>query len=188
MKRTAVYLLPLFLCSLAVTAHAVQGTRVTSGGLSFASGVGRVDMSGQSGFQMTADVDSAGGIFAPENQCSDVDCVPGTQVNLNAHWTGSDLRGTASLRGQDYELGSESPSGAFGIVTFDGSLVLPDFNGTGTVDVRAPFTFSGQLTPEATFEAERLFGSGVATLRFHQSADGSAWQFESATYQFTRVQ
>ena len=185
MKRT-IATLSLVVGLFALTAHAVQGTRVTSGGLSFASGVGHIDMSGQSGLHMTADVDSAGGVFLPENQCSDLDCTPGTQVNLNAHWTGSDVRGTASLRGQDYVLGTEDPAGAFAIVTFDGSLVLPDFNSTGTVDVQAPFTFSGQLTSQATSETERLFGSGVAMLRFRQSPDGSAWQFESATYQFTR--
>jgi hypothetical protein len=187
MKRSAASLSALVLASLVtVPAHAVQGTRVTSGGLTFSGGLGDIEIRGQSGFSMSARVDNVSGIFAPDNQCSDVDCVPGTQVSLNAHWTGNDLPGSASLRGQSYVLGSEGAGAANGIVTFDGSVVLPDFNSTGSVDVSAPFTFSGQLKPEDAPTAEPLFGSGIATLTFHQSADGSAWQFASATYEFRR--
>jgi hypothetical protein len=99
-KRIATFLPGLFLAWLVLfTAHANQGTRVTSGALTFASHVGHIDVSGQSGFTIDASVDSASGIFAPENQCSDLDCGPGTQVNLAAHWVGNDLRGSASLRG-----------------------------------------------------------------------------------------
>jgi hypothetical protein len=78
-------------------------------------------------------------------------------VNLGAFWWGSDLRGTARLRGNDYVLGSESTEdGADGVADFEGIVMLPDFTDSDTVSVSAPFTFSGQLTPQTTFREARL--------------------------------
>jgi hypothetical protein len=183
-KRIAALVPGLFLASLFLfTVRADQGTRVANGTFTF-SGVGQIDISGQSAFRMHADVSIAGGIFVPQDQCNFLDCVPGTQVNLAARWVGGDLRGSVRLRGKDYILGSEDANAANGDVMFNGSLTLPDFTGSGTVDVSAPFTLTGQVALPGSDDAEPLFGSGIATLQFRQSADGSAWQFVSAIYQF----
>lgn len=165
-----------------------SGTRVTSGALMFASHVGVIDIAGQHGFRMRANVDDVGGIFAPANQCGDLDCVPGTMVNLEAKWSGLDLRGTLLFKGQSYPLGSEGTTGALGLVDFEGSLVLPPFNDRGTVDVDAPFTLTGFVEFEDTLAREPISGAGVATLQFKRSADGSAWQFSNATYAIVRQQ
>jgi hypothetical protein len=186
-KRIATSLSVLFLSSLMLfNAEASQGTAVTSGALTFASHAGAIEVSGQSGFSLQARVSGASGIFAAENQCAELDCQPGTQVSLFAHWSGNDLPGSATLRGQPYVLGSEGAGGAMGVVTFDGSVTLPDFTSSAAVDVSAPFTFSGQLAPEGSSDVEALHGAGTATLHFAQSADGSAWQFAGAAYQFHR--
>jgi hypothetical protein len=151
----------------------------------FGSGVGVIDMAGQSDLRLRASVDDVGGIFAPRNQCQELDCVPGTQVNLEGFWTGLDLRGTLRWKGKDYVLGTEQASGVLGIARFDGTLTLPPFSSAATViDIDAPFSFSGEVRFQDTFTVEPLSGSGVATLQFRQSSDGTAWQFVNATYAF----
>jgi hypothetical protein len=182
--KSVTRLLPaaVLFCGLVLPLRADNGTSVTSGALMFASHVGVIDIAGQHNFQMRSNVDDVGGIFVPQNQCGDLDCSPGTTVNLEAKWSGNDLSGTLAFKGKSYPLGKEGPSGALGIVDFEGSLVLPPFNDSGTVDVSAPFTFSGQLEFEDTLAREPLSGAGIATLQFKRSADGSAWQFSNATY------
>src|SRR5207302_305797 len=177
-----VFLFPL----LFVPTHAEQGTRVTSGAFTFASGLGEIKVTGQSGFRMDARVDITSGIYNPQSQCAELDCQPGTEVSLLARWVGQDLNGSASLRGQDFVLGQEGAGGAQGTVTFDGSVILPDFNSSGTATVSAPFTFTGQLESETTFEVEPLFGSGVATLQLTEATEGQAWHVTGATYEFAR--
>jgi hypothetical protein len=194
MKRIAVCVPGLFLVSLAIVPLVVplsaqQDVRVTAGSLTFEAGVGHIAIRGTSDFRMDSIVDIAGGVFDPENQCEGVDCPPGTVVNLGAVWTGSDLRGKARLGGRDYVLGSESTQdGAEGIAEFAGSLTLPDFGDADTVSVTAPFTFSGQLTPQTTFpfETTQLSGAGIATLDFARDPLGIGWDFVRATYAFDR--
>src|SRR5205085_9818261 len=108
----------------------------TSGAFTW-SGTGDIDATGQSDFSMHAFVDFAGGSFGPENQCGGPDCPPGTEVSLEAIWTGLDLRGSVRFKGQDYVLGQEGAGGALGIARFQGTVTLPDFTSTGTVDVSA---------------------------------------------------
>lgn len=187
MKRFATSALAIALfCALGLPLSGDSGTRVTSGALMFASNVGVIDIAGQHSFRMRANVDDVGGIFLPSNQCSDLDCVPGTTVNLQARWSGLDLPGTLVFKGHSYALGHEGASGAQGLVDFEGSLVLPPFNDSGTVDVDAPFTLTGQVEFEDTLTTEPISGVGVATLQFKRSADGSAWQFANATYALQR--
>jgi hypothetical protein len=186
-KRSSTILSVLFMfLALFVPVHGEQGTRVTSGTFTFASGLGEIHARGQSGFRIDARVDITGGIYNPESQCAELECQPGTEVSLLAHWVGQDLNGPATLRGQDYVLGREGEGGAMGIVTFDGSVILPDFNSSGTAVVTAPFTFTGQLESETTFEVEPLCGSGVATLQLSEATEGQAWRVTGATYQFLK--
>ena len=95
-------------------------------------------------------------------------------------------RGQVRFKGQDYVLGQEGAGGALGIARFQGTVTLPDFTSTGTVDVSAPFSFTGQVEFEDTFAVEPLTGFGVATLHFTEFSDGSSWVFSGATYEFQR--
>jgi len=47
------------------------------------------------------------------------------------------------------------------LAPFEGAVVFPDFTSSGTAEVSAPFTFSGQLTPEGSPTSEAL-GRGHA--------------------------
>jgi hypothetical protein len=187
MKRDATILSILFLFSaLLVSIHGDQGTRLTSGAFTFASGLGEIHAAGQSGFRIDARVDITSGVYDPESHCAELDCQPGTELSLLAHWVGQGVGGSATLRGQDYVLGMEGEGGGMAIVTFDGSVILPDFNSSRTAVVTAPFTFTGQLESETTFEVEPLSGSGVATLQLSEAAEGQAWRVTAATYQFAK--
>jgi hypothetical protein len=74
-----------------LNSHAAQGTRVTSGAFTFASGLGEIHVAGQSGFQMDVHVDITSGIYN-QSQCAELDCQPGTEVRLFAHWVGQVVR------------------------------------------------------------------------------------------------
>jgi hypothetical protein len=88
------------------------------------------------------------------------------------------------LRGHDYALGQEGAGGAMGIIDFEGTVTMPDLTDTGTAQVSAPFSFSGQLRPEDTGITEPLTGSGVATIDLHVNFDGASWMVTRATYEF----
>jgi hypothetical protein len=170
--------------------NASDGTRVTSGAMHFEDTVGGITLEGQSGFRMEAGVDVTGGVYDPWNQCSFPECQPGTEVSLFAHWIGLDLNGTVSLRGKTYVLGQEGEGGAFGSVEFDGSVILPEFTGSGTAEVSAPFLFSGQVAPDnpsGLIEFEPISGSGIATLFLSIGYDGTSWSVDRATYEFHRT-
>jgi hypothetical protein len=176
------------MCLLA-SSQAADGTRVASGALDFGTTVGRMDVRGQSGLRLQTSVDVSGGVYNPWNQCSDPECPPGTAVSLYAYWSGGDLTGTLNWRGDSYRLGSEGAGGAWGIAEFEGSVILPEFTDSGTAEVSAPFTFSGQFTPEnpgGPTHTEPLVGSGTATLTLEVNYDGSSWQIVRTLYEFTR--
>jgi hypothetical protein len=187
-KRISAIVFGIILCGLLLpAAQASDVTHVTSGVFTFES-VGNIDLSGQSGLHLTSTVSSAAGHFAPENQCDALDCVPGTVMSLNAGWSSPDLGGQLSLRGKDYALGVEGEGGAGGSVEFDGRVTLPDFNGSDTIDVSAPFTLSGGLHYPDVIDGTdtSLSGQGTATLTMRVSPDGTAWQFVSARYEFAK--
>ena len=168
--------------------QAAQGTRITAGTFVFEN-IGDINLQGQSGLRMQAAVDSAGGRFAPKSQCEFPECPPGTPISLSAFWSGQDLRGRASFRGRDFVLGSEGADGAFGTAQFEGTVTAPEFTGNQTVDVAAPFTFSGELAyPDASgiIQREPLSGGGVAILTLKWSPEGMSWLFSSARYEFTK--
>ncbi len=116
--------------------------------------------------------------------------MPGTPFGLGATWISPDLgNGVFSFRGQDWQLGPEEPDAAQGTIEFDGTAVTPDFNGSDTVDVSAPFTFTGSIMyrrPGFPQHTEQLSGGGIATVTMSLSAGGTAWQFVSARYEFEK--
>ena len=71
MARIATIQSVIFLVTLLfVPTHAAQGTRVTSGSFTFASGLGEIHVAGQSGFQMDVHVDITSGIYRSDSRPS----------------------------------------------------------------------------------------------------------------------
>jgi hypothetical protein len=162
--------------------------KVVSGQLAFDPPSGVLDLKGSAGFAMSSRVSVAGGIFDPFNQCrSTLDCVPGTEVSLRAHWSGSDLPATGTIRGQAYRTGI-SPMSPYALIEFTGKVVLPAFTEDGTLEISAPFTVTGRFhhfshnqQPGVT---EIINGQGVARLYFQRDRwTASAWVFQTAVYE-----
>ena len=173
---SSVLLLPL---------EAATGIRILSGSLEFASGEAVIDMKGTDGFRFLGGANISGGRFDPASDCG-FGCPPGASVSLAASWSGFDLTGTATLRGQVWRVGEERADGAFMVAEFSGSVTLPPMNDSGTVQVSAPFTLSGRFTypsdnPQSTVP---LAGTGVARLNFVSDSERTNWVFVSAVYDF----
>jgi len=105
-------------------------------------------------------------------------------VHYAGKWAGS-LR----LRGQEYQLGSEGSTSAFGQVRFRGTVEIPAAVGPDEIEVSAPFTMTGSLAYGQGADGfpivESMRGAGTATLTFRLSpVDPSAWQFVRAAYVF----
>ena len=126
---------------------------------------GDLNISG-AGFSLDASTGFAG-VFWPYLQCNVPECLPGTTVNLGAHWDGLDVSGTATINGTTVPVGSLNPTFGGVIADFSGSLTIPLSFTEGSLT--APFTFTGLFqypeTPTLT-HLFPLFGSGTATLTF----------------------
>ena len=104
------------------------------------------------------------------------------------HYAGK-WAGSLRLRGQEYQLGSEGSTGAFGQVRFRGTVEIPAAVGPDEIEVSAPFTMTGSLAYGQGADGfpivESMRGAGTATLTFRPSPfDPSAWQFVRAAYVF----
>jgi hypothetical protein len=139
--------------------------------------------------------DITGGIFAPASHCLGTPdtCGPGVSVPLDAHWSGSDFTGTATLDGRTFDIGAGSFVDGSALVNFTGSFAAPSFIGQQLVSVSAPFQFTGQLKePDRIGEPSLivfLTGRGTAQvdLAWNTTA-GGAWEFRGALYQFEAVE
>ena len=104
--------------------------------------------------------------------CDDLrPCLPGDVISLRAAYgtqppilTGS---GQVTIQGQTHSLFDDASAA----LDFDGAFVLPEFTNTvtGTVELSAPFAFSGSLQvpnrhESGTYDVFELRGSGVATV------------------------
>jgi hypothetical protein len=151
---------------------------------------GRLNVAGNRGF--TIDAGTGFGIFNAFNQChvSAPECPPGTVVEINARWSGSDLGGTAALRGKTYpDLGSfNSPNWAD--VRFSGRITMPPMS-DGPVSVTVPFDFAGRFIYGPDFETGTqealLTGGGLATFHFAPHPNFPSWYMRSAEFEFRPV-
>jgi hypothetical protein len=113
----------------------------------------------------------AGTTFGIEQSCQHVGCLPGQLVSLSLLWGGLDLRGTVTLDGVTYALSQASSYSGSAILKFEGSVVMPPFNGP-MVALTAPFQFSGSFdypTGESVpIESIDLVGSGLVTAVFER--------------------
>lgn len=163
--------------------------QITSGAWQWSglAGAGSLILTGQ-GFTLDAQT-GVSGVFWPYLQCHVPECHPGTTVNLEAHWDGLDVPGTATIHGTTVRVGSLDPTFGGVIADFRGSLTIPSAFTAGAVS--APFTFTGLFQyPETPTITHRfpLFGSGTATLTFapYQASPG-ALLMTDVRYEFSDV-
>lgn len=151
------------------------------------AGSGDLVLAGE-GFTLDAHT-GVSGVFWPYLQCNVPECHPGTTVNLESHWSGLDVSGTATINGTSVPVGSLDPEDGGVIADFRGSVTIPSSFTAGSVT--APFTFTGLFQyPETPTLTHRfpLFGSGTATLTFapYQAFPG-ALLMTGVRYEFNDV-
>jgi hypothetical protein len=158
---------------------------ITSGELVGDSFAVRTTLAG-AGFTLTGFGDAIGGFWGPGNACRP--CQPGAALNLDAHWSASDFRGTVEIGGQRYQMGSGDSGTAVVSVDWAASAVAPDFTGALSASIVTPFTFTGRFTyPTIPFIEPRppvsLVGAGTATVNLGWRSEGF-WILDSARYEF----
>ena len=118
-------------------------------------------------------------------------CLPGDVISLRASYgtqppilTGS---GQVTIQGQTYSLFNDASAA----LDLDGAFVLPEFTDTvtGTVELSAPFAFSGSLQlpdrhKSGTHDVIELRGSGVATVTLVRHSFITGWIVASVRYDF----
>ena len=124
--------------------------------------------------------------------CDDLrPCLPGDVISLRAAYgtqppilTGS---GQVTIQGQTHSLFDDASAA----LDFDGAFVLPEFTNTvtGTVELSAPFAFSGSLQvpnrhESGTYDVFELRGSGVATVTLVRHSFLPGWIVASVRYDF----
>src|SRR5262245_26484112 len=158
--------LSVLVLGTAIVPASAQSLSVSSGYLDMNFRLGPMLLGGDRGFTFQSAVSEPGGVFLPA-RCNDdpVRCVPGSTLNLAAHWLGTDLGGTATLDGVTYRSVGSSNSPNQMSVTFSGSATLPPLAASATL--KAPFTLTGlfsHATSGSTTAQESLSGGGTATI------------------------
>ena len=187
MRRFSTMLLTMAL--LPVAPAGAETIQITAGAWQWSglAGAGRLVLAGD-GFTLDAHTGAAG-VFWPYLQCHVPECHPGTTVNLEAHWDGLDVPGTATINGTSVRVGSLDPTFGGIIADFRGTLTIPPVFTGGAVS--APFTFTGLFQyPDTPTTNQRfpLFGSGTATITFapYQAFPG-ALRMTDVRYEFSEV-
>lgn len=146
--------------------------------------VGDLSLQGTSGLRIDATLgDSSGSTW---RFCELLACLPGDVIDIGTAYNSfGNVFGQVTIQGQTNTLGFQ---GAFVELNFDGTIVLPEFTDT-TVDVTAPFTFSGSVeVPDrhepSNSEVFQLQGSGVATVTLVRNLFFTGWVVSSVTYDF----
>lgn len=173
---------------------------VTGGYLLVTGSSGSLELTGERGFSLSAEVSTFSGVFAP-NLCDTPDCAPGTTLGLHATWVGLDVRrGVLTFEGETYPLRDDAA--AVGL-DFRGSFIAPPIARSAVV--RAPFILPPRTAgtsggsgfslpfPGPSFA---LQGGGTATISlsqyFENSPEGSrflnAWTVESVRYDFSAAE
>src|SRR5688572_32308340 len=86
------------------TSASADPVQVTGGALDMGNFRGTLDITGERGFALSANVDAASGIYMPWEMCNLPSCRPGVEVSLLARWAGSALRSPSmSFEGETYD-------------------------------------------------------------------------------------
>jgi hypothetical protein len=189
--RSRVVAIPFFTIGMALLASATRADpiRITAGALLGDTFGAHLNATGEREFAISAAGDKVGGIYNPA-QCVGTSCFPGDVLPITASWSGGDFGGVVSIDGETFVIGLTTGEQGSALVSFNGSLMLPQFSGTSLLSVSTPFTFSGTLFypfPEGPQEQRResLTGAGIATLQFQWSSSFSAWLYEGGRYDFS---
>ena len=174
---------------LTIGRAAAEPIQLTTGSLDWHSGSTAIFINlGSDEFTFWGAGSLAGGIFSPWNQCSVPECVGGTAVDLTSYWSGSDLPGTATYRGETFTAVGSANANSSLEAQWTGTAIIPaDFAG-GVVT--APFSFSGNFyyesNPNLPPSPLQLFGGGTATLTFSPSEFfPGAFHLDAASYAFS---
>ena len=172
---------------------------VTGGALVMTGPTGTVQLTGTEGFSLASGVSAVSGFYLPDDCRVFPECVPGSTVSLSAGWSGNDLPGTLSFRGETYDDLGTLIGFTNAIVEFSGSFVAPPIAPSATVV--APFTLTGQFVVPNTAGNSHLgpfplFGAGNATISLSQysqtSSEGTtllnAWAVNSVRYDFSAAE
>ncbi len=179
----------LFVVFALLTAMPARADRITAGSLIYPAGGPSIEITLMSdGFRFDGHAHPSIGIFMPWMQCqSPHDCLPGAILDLEAHFSGMDLPGTATLDGQTFtNVGSlTSSSGMW--ATWSGGMPIPHGFEGGTL--MAPFAFVGFFQfngPNGTGGRLDLLGHGTATATFirTQTVFPDALTVQSIRYDF----
>jgi len=143
---------------------------------------GDLDISGTSGFKFEGGTDGGAGNFPAGVQCAlEPACPPGTVIDLEGYWAGSDVGGTARLRGTTYQVGTFFSHDS-AIITFSGQVTMPPMS-DDPVSITVPFDFAGEFFYEVEdplrVESVLLVGGGLVTLFLHPYQSYPDLGFES---------
>ena len=189
----------LLLVPAAVTGDPVT---VTGGYLEVIGRIGAMELTGERGFSLTANVDTFTANVGFDDCGSPTACTPGSPVSIHAVWTGFEIRsGVLTFEGETYPV--REIGGAWAGVEFEGSFAAPPIASSAVV--MAPFTLlplipgtggSSGFSLPFPGPSFALQGSGVATIvlsqYFQRSPEGTtffnSWNVDSVRYDFSAAE
>ena len=167
-----------------------QPIRILSGQLAYDRSSSRapwIDLKGTKSFRLSSTFE---GPIGPVASCP---CAPGARVRLDSMAVGLDVRGTVTQHGKTYDRIGGSGQDDPGVrLEFKGEgFIAPPFTDAATVEMSAPFTFSGTFSyypdgPLMPSVVETLTGSGIATVRLSKLFGSDLWDVVSAVFDFTK--
>jgi hypothetical protein len=194
MNRHHVALATTFLTvALAIRPAVAEPIMITGGSVQLNGFSGTVTLVGERDFSLAAVIGVSDGFFGPWLQCNlGPACVPGSELDLSARWTGTSLHGaTATLDGETFTGAGALQSKAQVSLRPIGSVIAPAFD-ANTALVVAPFLLEGLFSYSNATGAlitESLFGQGTVSLSlrsFFRTDAGLplAWAYTAAQYDF----
>ena len=179
--------------ALGIRPAAAEPIMITGGSVQLNGFSGTVTLVGERDFSLGAVIGVSDGFFGPWLQCNlGPVCVPGSEIDLNAQWTGTSLHGaTATLEGEAFTGVGGPQSRAQVSLRPIGSAIAPAFN-ADTALVVVPFLLEGLFSHSNATGAlitESLFGQGTVSLSlrsFFRTDAGLplAWAYTAARYDF----
>jgi len=150
-----------------------------------------IDVKGTRSFRLSSTFE---GPIGPVDACRP--CAPGDRVRLDSTAIGLDVRGTVTLHGKTYDRigGAGQFDPGIGLEFKGEGFIAPPFTDAATVELSAPFTFSGTFSyypdgPSMPSVTETLTGSGIATVRLSKLVYGpglAVWELAEAVFDFTK--
>ena len=169
-----------------------KAIRILSGQLVYDRSSSRspsIDLKGTRSFRLSSTFE---GPVGPVSSCSP--CVPGDRISLDSIAVGLDVRGAVTLHGKTYDpIGGSGQFDPGIALELEGeSFIAPPFGNAATVEMSAPFTFSGTFSyfPDGPFTpgaTETLIGRGIVTVRLSKLVFGpeeAYWQVTDVVFDF----